>query len=118
MSLRKIVKSFLDACRGLKTVWKEENNFRIESIVALAVLATLFFFDFSYVEIALAVIAIVLVLLGEIVNTAVEDLCNKVEPQYDETIGKIKDMMASFMLVAVVSSVILGFLILRNAGLI
>ncbi len=104
----KILKSFVYAINGLKTVWKEERNFRLEAAAALLVAVLAYYFNFSYIESALVILAIILVLGAEIINTAVEDLCNKIEPNEDSAIGKIKDTMAAFTLVFALGAVILA----------
>lgn len=103
-----IYRSFSYAWSGLLTVWREERNFRIETFAAALALGSSFLLGFSILETAMVVIAIVLVLSAEIINTAVEDLCNKVEPAEDPHIGKIKDMMAAFVCVSVIGAVALG----------
>ena len=70
-------------------------------------------FHFSFIETAFCVIAIIIVLCAEIINTAIEDLCNKVEPNQDPVIGKIKDIMATFVLLSVIGAVVLGYLVFR-----
>ena len=49
---------------------------------------------FSSVEIAVLILAGTLLLAVETLNTALEMLCDRVEPQKDPTIGKIKDVAA------------------------
>lgn len=49
---------------------------------------------FSSVEIALLIVVGTLILAVETLNTSVEMLCDRVEPQRDPTIGKIKDVAA------------------------
>ena len=44
-------------------------------------------------------------------NTVVEDLCDIVEPNQNPLIGKVKDMMAGYVLVSSVVSVIVGLFI-------
>lgn len=105
--LAKVLKSLVYASRGLETAWKEEHNFRLETVVSVLVLALAYFYRLNYLEFALVIIAVVLVLGAEILNTAVEDLCNKVEPSQDSIIGKIKDLMAAFVLVVVIGAVFL-----------
>jgi undecaprenol kinase len=111
MLLDKARRSFRYALNGLKTVWKEEHNFQIEVVVAVLVLFSLYYFQFSLVESALVVLAVIIVITAEIVNTAVEDICNKIEPEFDHAIGKIKDTMAAYVLVAVGGSIVLGILV-------
>jgi len=112
--LQKTINSFTYAIRGLKTVWSEEHNFRTEVIATLVVVFAMFYFDFTMLESALLVFAITLVLVAEIINTVVEDLCNKVEPNHDPIIAKIKDASGAFVLVAVIGAVIAGVFVLMN----
>ncbi|MCX6702111.1 MAG: diacylglycerol kinase [Candidatus Zambryskibacteria bacterium] len=112
--ITKIYHSFLFAWNGLQTTWKEEQNFRIEILVGVVVVFCILFFQFSFIETVLSVIAIAVVLTAEIINTAIEDLCNKVEPQHDFVIGKIKDTMAAFVLISVLGAAIVGFMVFYN----
>ncbi len=109
--MKGLIKSFGWAMHGLATVWKEERNFRIE--VALAVVGVIggFFRGFAPGQWVFLVLIIAFVLMGEIVNTAVEDLCNKVEPNRDLAIGKIKDVMAAYVLVSAIAAAIAGIII-------
>jgi len=111
MTILKALRSVKYAWNGLKVAWKEEHNFRIEILAAILVLVVLIFFRFSYVESALCIVAIVLVLSAEVVNTAVEDMCNKIEMNQDLQIRKIKDLMALYVLVSVVGAFMLGALV-------
>ncbi len=108
------MKSFKYAFRGLKATWKEESNFKIEVFVSIFVLFCLFYFDFSFVEKMFCLISITLVLSAEIINTAIEDLCNKVEPSIDPVIAKIKDTSSAFVLVASFGALLLGIFVFTN----
>ncbi len=112
--ISKMRDSFIYSFRGLVAVWKEERNFKIEVAVAVVVSFCLFYFDFTIFESLFCILAIALVLISEIINTIVEDLCNKIEPNQDGVIGKIKDMAAAFVLLSVISSVIIGVLVFRS----
>lgn len=105
------IKSFKYAWNGLKTVWLEEANFRIEIIAGALVVISIIYFNFSLLESALLVFAITLVLVSEIINTIVEDICNKIESNQDQTIGKIKDMSASFVFLSSICSIVIGALV-------
>ena len=95
-------------------MWREEHNFRIESIAALAVIFSIYYFDFTLIESGLCFVAILLVICAEIVNTAFEDLCNKIEPSQDPAIGKIKDTMAGFVLISALGALTLGVLVVHS----
>ncbi len=105
------IKSFKYAISGLKTVWREETNFKLELISAFLVIGIALYFKFSLSEFIFCVLAIAIVLSGEIVNTAVEDICNKIESSPDPVIGKIKDIMAGYVLVSAISALAIGVLV-------
>ena len=112
--LQKTINSFRYAFRGLQTVWIEEHNFRIEVFATLAVVISVFYFDFVLLESALLIFAVTLVLVSEIINTVIEDLCNKVESQHDPVIAKIKDASGAFVLVSSTGALIVGLLVFYN----
>ena len=109
--IKKTYNSIFHALNGLKTIWKEEHNFRIENLVSLLIVFCIFYFQFTFIESALCVIAITIVLCSEIINTVIEDLCNKIEPNQDPVIGKIKDTMAFFVFMACVGAIVIGLLV-------
>jgi diacylglycerol kinase len=108
------IKSFKYAWNGLKTVWNEESNFRVEVFVGLLVVVASIYFNFNFYEVSLVIFAVTIVLVSEIINTIVEDLCNKIELLQDPIIGKIKDMSAAFVLVGSIGALIIGLLVFYN----
>lgn len=112
--LTHLTHSFRDAFRGLKTTWHEEQNFRIETYIALAVIGALMIFDFSYIDVALAIFAIVLVLAAEVINTTFEDTLDKIEPEYDPIIGKIKDVAAGVVVLNVLGALAIGIVVITH----
>ncbi len=109
--MRRLIKSFGWAMNGLSTVWREEVNFRIEALVALAAIVLGAWLKFSSLEWIILSLCIVAVLASEMVNTAIEDLCDRVEPAHDPVIGKIKDIMAGFVLLVSIGALIIGVIL-------
>ena len=96
---------------GVLTVWREEVNFRIELCIGVVAVAFGFYFKLEIIEWVIIVGCVIAVLAAEIVNTAIEDLCNKVEPNTDSVIGKIKDTMGGFVFIVALGSAIIGVMI-------
>lgn len=111
---RHIFHSFRDALIGLSTVWREERNFRIQTIAALFVIAAMYYFGFDYLEMSVITIAIVLVLTAETINTAFEDAMNKIEPNHDPLVGRIKDIAAGAVILSVIGAVAIGLLVIGH----
>lgn len=109
-----LFKSFKNARRGLKAVLKEERNFLIEICFAILALLISAILKFSLLEFLFIVVAIAMVLGAEILNTIVEDVCDKIDPTENKIIGKIKDMAAGFVLLFSLASIIIGVVIVLH----
>lgn len=110
----KLYKSFQWAMNGIYTTWHEEVNFRIELVLGFGVIMLGKYLHFTKLEWIIVVGCIGAVLAAEMINTAIEDLCNRVELKYDPAIGKIKDVMGGFVLTIVSMATIIGILVFSN----
>jgi len=109
--LRKTRDSFRYALAGIRLAWAGEMNFRIEVFCALLVLAFGWLVRLSPVEFAIVVAGIALVLTAEVINTALEELCDKFQPSHDPHIARIKDLAAAAVLLASLGALIIGIII-------
>ena len=107
----RIIKALSYALVGLKLVWREELSFRLEILCALIVAAFGFIFQISPFEFALIVLASGAVLAAETFNTALEELCDKFQPDHDPHIAKIKDLSAAAVLLTSAGAFFLGLII-------
>jgi len=110
-SLKKRTKSAFYAIDGLKVLFREEHNSRIHTGITIGVVCAGFFFGISAVEWMIISILVALVFGLEIMNSAIENLCDYISPQWQEAIKKIKDLAAAAVFVASVISVICGAII-------
>ena len=90
----RVIKSFGWAFNGLKDCILHEKNFRIQYVIALLVVIAGIFFSISTVEWMIILICFAMVLSFEIINSAIEKLCDLVSPEFNLTIKKVKDMSA------------------------
>jgi diacylglycerol kinase len=107
----RVIKSFGWAFNGLKDCILHEKNFRIQYVIALLVVIAGIFFSISTVEWMIILICFAMVLSFEIINSAIEKLCDLVSPEFNLTIKKVKDMSASAVLLAAIISFIVGCII-------
>ncbi|KKU81736.1 MAG: Diacylglycerol kinase [Parcubacteria group bacterium GW2011_GWA1_47_8] len=96
---------------GIRNTWREEMNFRIEITGAIVASITSWYLGFDWLEWIIVIGCITIVLAAEMINTAIEDLCNKVEPAIDPAVGKIKDMMAGFTLLSSLGATLIGVIL-------
>ncbi|MDR0811898.1 MAG: diacylglycerol kinase family protein [Paludibacter sp.] len=107
-SFKKRLKSFAYAFNGLKILLKEEHNARIHLVITILVVVAGFVFKISDYEWTAVLLCIGLVFSLEIINSALENLCDFVSPQKHEIIKKVKDLSAAAVLFSAIISVIIG----------
>ena len=103
--------SFRHAFDGLSHFFKFERNSIVHLIISVLVIILGFLLKISLVEWGLIIITIALVLGSELLNTAVEKACDKIQPEFDPSIKVIKDLAAGSVLIFAIASIILGILI-------
>ena len=108
---KRLSQSFVYATKGLKKVLKEEQNFRIELFIGAIVLLVAVVIPVSISDLAILVLVIALVLCLEIVNSVAELISDAVRPKLDYYAKAIKDVVAAGVLLASVTSIVIGVLI-------
>lgn len=89
---------------GLAAAWKNEAAFREEVLLALVVIPLALYLGRTGVERALLVGSIVLVLIVEILNSAVEAVVDKASPEKHELAKRAKDMGSAAVLLSLVNA--------------
>jgi diacylglycerol kinase len=109
--MRRLVKSFGYALSGITYTAKTQLNFKIHLAAIFVVGIAGWYFKLSQGEWLCISLAIGLVLVTELLNTAVELLVDLVSPEFNALAGKVKDVAAGAVLVAAGTSVILAAII-------
>ena len=104
-------RSFGFAIEGLVYAVKTEGNARVHLAVTILVIALGFGFDVSKYDWVALLAAIGLVWLAELVNTALENLCDFVAPERSDAVKRVKDVAAAGVLVAALLAAGIGVLV-------
>ncbi len=108
------IESLNCAIEGILWAAKSERHVRYHLITALAVVFLALFFKVSAVEFFLLVLAAVLVIFAELMNTAIETVVDLITDDYHELAKRAKDISAGAVLITSVGAVILGYLVLSG----
>lgn len=111
MKRRSIIESFNYAVSGIIIALKTEKNMRIHYLIALSVILLSLFFDFSRTEFLLLLFAISLVVVAEMVNTALERVVDLITEEYHPLARLVKDVAAGAVLIAAINSMVVGYLL-------
>ncbi|MPS65370.1 diacylglycerol kinase [Chryseobacterium sp.] len=106
-----IHKSFLNAFRGVFLMLKNERNFQIELLAFFINLFLIFYLKLSTIDTIFILLVSSGVLISEIFNTAIEKICDIVQPEFDQRIGFIKDISAGAVVLMTLLSVAVGILV-------
>jgi len=106
------VRSAYHAFSGLMWVAPRTPSLRLGIAAVLALAAIGVILRMTSVEIALLVLLGALLLAVETLNTAIEMLCDYVQPQRDPKIGKIKDVSAGATAVTEIGAAIIVIVLL------
>jgi Diacylglycerol kinase len=90
---------------------KSERNFQIEVFALLINLFLIVFLKLNTVDAAIILIVSFAVLSLEILNTAIEKVCDIIQPEFDLRIKVIKDISAAAVVLMALASVVVGVLV-------
>ncbi len=99
------------AWRGIVHTVRTQRNARIHLVVLAAVVAAGLALGITREEWALVLLAAGLVLAAESLNSALEDLADRVEPDFDPHIMRVKDAAAGGVLITALTAAAVGLLV-------
>ena len=109
--VRKVLKSFIYASRGVSYAFNTQINFKVHSLAIIIAIVAGFFADLNTLEWIAIITVIGVVLVAELFNTSIEVLVDLVSPEFNKRAGIVKDLAAGAVFVAALLAVIIGLLI-------
>lgn len=97
----RIIKACGYSWAGLKAAWKEEAAFRQECLLMLVMLPLAFWLGRSLLEELILVAVCVLVIIVELINSAIEAVVDRIGSEHHLLAGRAKDMGSAAVLVSV-----------------
>lgn len=109
--VKKLVDSFNYAIEGMIYTVRTQRNMKIHMVAALIVLSACFFYDLSKLELLILTITITMVLVCEMINTAVECAIDATTNYYHPLAKIAKNVAAGAVLITAINSVLVGYII-------
>ena len=107
--------TFKNARKGFRLVLKSEMNIRIHVAIATFVVFMALFLKFSAIEFCLLLFVIGLVIVAEMLNTAIEFTLDSIyHNRYSRMVGMAKDISAGAVMFASLISVFVGLVLFGN----
>jgi diacylglycerol kinase len=99
------------ATEGIIYFFKTERNGRIQAVAAILMIGLGFYFDIARIEWCLILSSIALIISLEMINTAIERVCEMLSKDYHPMVKIIKDVAAGAVWFSAVFIALIGALI-------
>lgn len=103
-------KSFTYAIKGIQLSLKQR-NMKVLVVSAFTTILLGFIFEITFIEWCVVLMCIGIVISLEILNTAIENFVDLIEPNHHPKAGAIKDLSAGAVLVFSIISAVVGIII-------
>ena len=100
------------SARGLTATFQNEEAFRQEVYLSLVLITLAFYLGENAVQITLMIGSVLLVMIVEIFNSAIETVVDRIGTERHELSGRAKDMGSAAVFVAFINVVVVWGLIL------
>lgn len=98
---------------GLQAAWRNEAAFRQESLLCIIATALALWLDVSTLERIMLIGSVVLVVIVELLNSAIEAVVDRIGYEHHELSGRAKDIGSASVLVSLLlSAMIWGVIVL------
>jgi len=114
--MKKQLRSFGYAFEGLWGAIRTESHLRFHLVAALYVCIFALLGEFSASQWGVLILTICAVISAELVNTALEDLCDLYSTEKNPRIKRIKDIAACAVLIFAIGAVIVAILLFITTG--
>ena len=98
--LDRLVAATMNSMAGFRAAWRNEEAFRMEASLALAFVPLAFIIDQSLAHRITLLIVCALVILAELLNTAIETIVDRISAERNPLSGQAKDLGSATVFVA------------------
>ena len=107
----RIIKAAGYSWKGLRAAWINEAAFRQEGVAVLLAVVIACWLDVDAITRVLLISSVMLVMIVEILNSAIEAVVDRIGSEYHELSGRAKDMGSAAVLIAIQNSINLWFIV-------
>jgi diacylglycerol kinase (ATP) len=115
--ITRIIRAFGFSMKGFRAAWQHEAAFRQELMLTVVLAPLAFVLAESMMQLALLLLCLFIVLITEILNSAIEAVVDRVSDEHHDLAGRAKDMgSAAVFLSLTMTTVVWGLVIFERFG--
>lgn len=112
--MTRVIKAAGYSRSGLVAAWKNEAAFRQECILCLSAVVIAFGLDINLTEKILLIASVVLVVIVELLNSAIEAVVDRIGYDHHELSGRAKDIASAAVLISLILAATVWAMILYH----
>ncbi|MCL1124178.1 diacylglycerol kinase [Shewanella surugensis] len=93
--IKRIIRATNFSFKGLQAAWKHEAAFRQECVLAIILIPIALLIDATLVERLLLIMTVFIVLITELLNSAVEAVVDRISREHHHLSGQAKDIASA-----------------------
>jgi len=110
--VKRFINAILFSIKGFKATWKHEEAFRQEVLAFIIAVPLAFWLTDNNIERILLIASVVLVMIIELLNSAVEAVVDRIGVEYHELAGRAKDIGSAAVMLSIMLAIATWSLIL------
>ncbi len=110
--IARILKATQYSWQGLRAAWKHEASFRQELILVIVGVPLAFWFAENKFELLWLILPLFILVIAELVNSALEAVVDRIGHEYHELSGRAKDIGSAIVLVSILLLVTIWSIVL------
>ena len=111
INFRHLLKSFSYAWAGIVYAFHRDQNLRVHVLIAFLVIIASIYFKVNAFEMGILGVMILLVMVAEMLNTAIEKMVDLITTEHRENAKIAKDVASGMVLLTAVGSIVVGILV-------
>lgn len=110
--LKRVWNALFYSLDGFKAAWRHEDAFRQEAILALILIPLAFVLADAALERALMIASVLLVLMVELINSAIEATVDRISLENHQLAKRAKDIGSAAVLIALINVLVVWGLVI------
>jgi diacylglycerol kinase (ATP) len=110
--LKRVWNALFYSLEGFKAAWRHEDAFRQEAMLAVVLIPLAFFLATAPLQRALMIASVLLVLIVELINSAIEATVDRISLENHALAKRAKDIGSAAVLIALINVLVVWGLIL------
>jgi diacylglycerol kinase (ATP) len=102
--ISRLKKAFGYSVQGLRLAWQHEEAFRLEFYILIMGIPLAGLIGKNTIDYVLLIGSLLLLIVIELINSAIEAICDKISLANDELIGRSKDFGAAAVFIAIIGT--------------